>query len=42
VLSGRATVAEVADAHVAGLDAQIRSLKASRAVLSSVVTGFDR
>ncbi|MBT2376300.1 MerR family transcriptional regulator [Streptomyces sp. ISL-111] len=36
VLSGRTTVAEVADAHVAALDAQIRSLKVSRAVLSTV------
>ncbi|MER6181843.1 MerR family transcriptional regulator [Streptomyces sp. NPDC001652] len=36
VLSGRTTVAEVAEAHVAALDAQIRSLKVSRAVLSSV------
>ncbi|MEU8651247.1 MerR family transcriptional regulator [Streptomyces sp. NPDC048737] len=36
VLSGRTTVAEVADAHVAALDAQIRSLKVSRAVLSAV------
>lgn len=36
VLSGRATVAEVADAHVAALDAQIRSLKVNRAVLSTV------
>jgi DNA-binding transcriptional MerR regulator len=36
VLDGRATVAEVADAHVAALDAQIRSLKVSRAVLSTV------
>ncbi|MFJ3159760.1 helix-turn-helix domain-containing protein [Streptomyces kanasensis] len=36
VLSGRATVAEVAEAHVAALDAQIRSLKVSRAVLSTV------
>ncbi|GAA2473620.1 helix-turn-helix domain-containing protein [Winogradskya humida] len=36
VLEGRATVAEVADAHVAALDAQIRSLKVSRAVLSTV------
>ncbi|WP_030245573.1 MULTISPECIES: MerR family transcriptional regulator [unclassified Streptomyces] len=36
VLSGRATVAEVADAHVAALDARIRSLKVSRAVLSTV------
>jgi DNA-binding transcriptional MerR regulator len=30
VLGGRTTVAEVADAHVAALDAQIRSLKVSR------------
>jgi len=36
VLEGRATIAEVADAHVAALDAQIRSLKVSRAVLSTV------
>ncbi|MET9395365.1 MerR family transcriptional regulator [Streptomyces sp. NPDC006624] len=36
VLSGRATVAEVAAAHVAALDARIRSLKVSRAVLSTV------
>ncbi|MER6523176.1 MerR family transcriptional regulator [Streptomyces sp. NPDC001553] len=36
VLSGGITVAEVADAHVAALDAQIRSLKVSRAVLSTV------
>jgi len=36
VLDGGATVAEVADAHVAALDAQIRSLKVSRAVLSTV------
>src|SRR6187551_2766103 len=36
VLDGRATVAEVAEAHVAALDAQIRSLKVSRAVLSTV------
>ncbi|MEU3386767.1 helix-turn-helix domain-containing protein [Streptomyces albidoflavus] len=36
VLSGRTTVAEVADAHVAALDAQIRSFKVSRAVLSTV------
>ncbi|MBM7437219.1 MerR family transcriptional regulator [Streptomyces sp. HB132] len=36
VLSGRTTVAEVADAHVAALDVQIRSLKLSRAVLSTV------
>ncbi|MFD5913065.1 MerR family transcriptional regulator [Streptomyces massasporeus] len=38
VLSGRTTVAEVAEAHVAALDAQIRSLKVSRAVLSTVAT----
>ncbi|MFI5930809.1 MerR family transcriptional regulator [Actinoplanes sp. NPDC051494] len=36
VLDGRATVAEVADAHVAAIDAQIRALKVSRAVLSTV------
>ncbi|GHH52699.1 helix-turn-helix domain-containing protein [Streptomyces candidus] len=36
VLGGRATVSEVADAHVAALDAQIRSLRVSRAVLSTV------
>ncbi|MFD5141597.1 MerR family transcriptional regulator [Streptomyces sp. NPDC058378] len=36
VLSGRTTVAEVADAHVTALDAQIRSLRVSRAVLSTV------
>ncbi|BEL02625.1 MerR family transcriptional regulator [Actinoplanes sichuanensis] len=36
VLDGSATVAEVADAHVAALDAQIRALKVSRAVLSTV------
>ncbi len=36
VLDGRATVAEVAAAHVAALDAQISSLKVSRAVLSTV------
>ncbi|MDH6484204.1 MerR family transcriptional regulator [Streptomyces sp. SAI-127] len=36
VLSGRTTLAGVADAHVAALDAQIRSLKVSRAVLSTV------
>ncbi|WP_299534407.1 MerR family transcriptional regulator [uncultured Streptomyces sp.] len=36
VLSGRSTVAGVAGAHVAALDAQIRSLKVSRAVLSTV------
>ncbi|MPY57492.1 helix-turn-helix domain-containing protein [Streptomyces spongiae] len=38
VLSGRTTIAEIADAHVAALDAQIRSLKVSRAVLSTVAT----
>jgi len=36
VLAGEASVAEVADAHVAALDAQIRSLKVTRAVLSTV------
>ncbi|MFJ5839755.1 MerR family transcriptional regulator [Streptomyces shenzhenensis] len=36
VLSGERTVAEVAAAHVAALDAQIRSLKVTRAVLSTV------
>ena len=36
VLDGGATVAEVAEAHVAALDAQIRALKVSRAVLSTV------
>ncbi|WP_062641902.1 helix-turn-helix domain-containing protein [Streptomyces maremycinicus] len=36
VLSGERTVAEVAAAHVSALDAQIRSLKLTRAVLSSV------
>ncbi|MDR6974326.1 DNA-binding transcriptional MerR regulator [Streptomyces sp. 3330] len=36
VLSGRATVAEIADAHVAALDAHISSLKVRRAVLSTV------
>ncbi|KUL41223.1 helix-turn-helix domain-containing protein [Actinoplanes awajinensis] len=36
VLDGRATVAEVAAAHVTALDAQISSLKVSRAVLSTV------
>ncbi|MGI5484821.1 MerR family transcriptional regulator [Streptomyces lavendofoliae] len=36
VLSGRTTVAEAAEVHVAALDAQIRSLKVSRAVLSTV------
>ncbi|SOD83501.1 MerR family transcriptional regulator [Streptomyces sp. Ag109_G2-15] len=36
VLVGERTVAEVAATHVAALDAQIRSLKVTRAVLSSV------
>ncbi|MFC8142425.1 MerR family transcriptional regulator [Streptomyces paradoxus] len=36
VLNGRTTVAEVAEAHVAALDAQIRALKVSRAVLFTV------
>ncbi|MBC2907492.1 MerR family transcriptional regulator [Streptomyces cupreus] len=36
VLAGETTVAEVAAAHVRALDAQIRSLKVTRAVLSSV------
>ncbi|WP_369225610.1 MerR family transcriptional regulator [Streptomyces sp. R39] len=36
VLSGEQTVAEVAAAHVAALDAQIGSLKVTRAVLSTV------
>jgi DNA-binding transcriptional MerR regulator len=36
VLEGRSTIAEVADTHVAAIDAQIRSLKVSRAVLSTV------
>ncbi|MGW1065612.1 MerR family transcriptional regulator [Streptomyces aureus] len=36
VLGGETTVAEVAAAHVAALDAQIRSLKVTRAVLSTV------
>jgi DNA-binding transcriptional MerR regulator len=36
VLAGEATVAQVAAAHVAALDAQIRSLKVTRAVLSTV------
>jgi DNA-binding transcriptional MerR regulator len=36
VLDGSTTVAEVAAAHVAALDAQIRSLRVSRAVLSTV------
>lgn len=37
VLAREATVADVAAAHVAALDAQIRSLRLSRAVLSAVV-----
>jgi DNA-binding transcriptional MerR regulator len=36
VLAGERTVAEVAATHVTALDAQIRSLKVTRAVLSSV------
>lgn len=36
VLAGEATVAQVAAAHVVALDAQIRSLKVTRAVLSTV------
>ncbi|MEV0641159.1 MerR family transcriptional regulator [Streptomyces sp. NPDC050619] len=36
VLAGETTVARVAAAHVAALDAQIRSLKVTRAVLSTV------
>ncbi|MFF4831663.1 MerR family transcriptional regulator [Streptomyces sp. NPDC001315] len=36
VLAGEATVAEVAAAHVKALDAQIRALKVTRAVLSTV------
>ncbi|MEU3336164.1 MerR family transcriptional regulator [Streptomyces sp. NPDC006668] len=36
VLAGERTVAEVAAAHVAALDAQIRSLRVTRAVLSTV------
>ncbi|MFF2510893.1 MerR family transcriptional regulator [Streptomyces sp. NPDC058086] len=36
VLAGETTVAKVAAAHVTALDAQIRSLKVTRAVLSSV------
>lgn len=36
VLNGRAAVAEVAGTHVAAIDAQIRSLRVSRAVLSMV------
>ncbi|WP_229071008.1 MerR family transcriptional regulator [Actinoplanes sp. DH11] len=36
VLDGRTTMADVAETHVAALDARIRSLKVSRAVLSTV------
>jgi DNA-binding transcriptional MerR regulator len=36
VVSGETTVAQVAATHVAALDAQIRSLKVTRAVLSTV------
>ncbi|WP_369391961.1 MerR family transcriptional regulator [Streptomyces sp. CG1] len=36
VLAGERTVAEVATTHVAALDAQIRALKVTRAVLSTV------
>ncbi|MGW2049140.1 helix-turn-helix domain-containing protein [Streptomyces sp. NPDC001858] len=36
VLAGERTVAEVAAAHVSALDAQIRALRVTRAVLSSV------
>src|SRR5690606_26194309 len=36
VLAGETTVAQVAAAHVAALDAQIRALKVTRAVLSTV------
>ncbi|MZF86471.1 MerR family transcriptional regulator [Streptomyces sp. SID5643] len=36
LLSGETTVAQVAAAHVVALDAQIRSLKVTRAVLSTV------
>ncbi|OIJ88734.1 MerR family transcriptional regulator [Streptomyces colonosanans] len=36
VLAGEASVAEVAAAHVAALDVQMRSLKVTRAVLSTV------
>ncbi|MFF3908709.1 MerR family transcriptional regulator [Streptomyces sp. NPDC001848] len=36
VLAGERTVAEVATAHVAALDAQIRALRVTRAVLSTV------
>jgi len=38
IVNGRTTVAWVADAHVAALDAQIGSLKVSRAVLYTVAT----
>ena len=36
VLAGETTVAQVAAAHVVALDAQIRALKVTRAVLSTV------
>jgi DNA-binding transcriptional MerR regulator len=36
VMDGETTVAEVAERHVAALDAQIRSLRVTRAVLSTV------
>ncbi|MEV5549895.1 MerR family transcriptional regulator [Streptomyces sp. NPDC052309] len=36
ILAGETTVAQVAAAHVSALDAQIRSLKVTRAVLSTV------
>ncbi|GAA1421330.1 MerR family transcriptional regulator [Streptomyces thermospinosisporus] len=36
ILAGETTVAQVAAAHVAALDAQIRTLKVTRAVLSTV------
>ncbi|GAA0241325.1 MerR family transcriptional regulator [Cryptosporangium japonicum] len=36
VLDGRTTLAAVADTHVAAIDTQIRALKVSRAVLSTV------
>ncbi|MFI9824073.1 MerR family transcriptional regulator [Streptomyces sp. NPDC052013] len=36
ILAGETTVAQVAAAHVAALDAQIRALKVTRAVLSTV------
>ncbi|MFG1925928.1 MerR family transcriptional regulator [Cryptosporangium sp. NPDC048952] len=42
VLDGRATVTEIADAHVAALDARIRSLKVTRAVLSTVAKRRSR